>query len=58
MYVTDDDVDILIDNMLDHGVLEPLSVVRQAVSSATETATMILRIDDVIQMRQAGPPDL
>ena len=56
VYVTDEDVDILIDNMLDHGVIEPLSVVKQAVSSATETATMILRIDDVIQMRQAGPP--
>ena len=33
-------------------------MVRQAVSSAAETATMILRIDDVIQMRQAGHPDL
>ncbi len=30
------------------GVIEPLKVKTQAVSSATEVATMILRIDDVI----------
>ena len=30
------------------GVLEPLKIKTQAVSSAAEVATMILRIDDVI----------
>jgi len=30
------------------GVLEPISIKSQAISSATEVATMILRIDDVI----------
>lgn len=30
------------------GVLEPLKIKRQAISGATEAATMILRIDDVI----------
>jgi len=32
-------------------VLEPLRVVEQAIQSATETATMILRIDDVISSK-------
>jgi archaeal chaperonin len=32
----------------EHGVIEPLKIKTQAVSSATEVATMILRIDDVI----------
>jgi len=30
------------------GVIEPLKIKTQAVSSAAEVATMILRIDDVI----------
>ncbi len=33
---------------VDHGVLDPAAVKREAVESATEAATMILRIDDVI----------
>ncbi len=39
------------------GVLEPLKIKRQAISGATEAATMILRIDDVIAGRgmQSGP---
>jgi thermosome len=37
-----------IENMRDKGVLEPLIVKEQAVKSATESAAMILRIDDVI----------
>jgi|14BtaG_2_1085337.scaffolds.fasta_scaffold00962_4 thermosome len=53
--VTDEETDLLVDNLLHYGVVEPLSVVKQALISATETSTMILRIDDVIQMRQAGP---
>jgi len=35
-------------DMLAENVLEPLRVPKQALSSATEAATMILRIDDVI----------
>ncbi|AGK60778.1 thermosome subunit [Archaeoglobus sulfaticallidus PM70-1] len=34
--------------MMEKGVLEPLKVKKQAISSATEVAIMILRIDDVI----------
>jgi chaperonin GroEL (HSP60 family) len=34
--------------MSDKGVLEPLRVKKQAITSATEVAIMILRIDDVI----------
>jgi len=37
-----------IENMKEKGVLEPLIVKEQAVKSATESAAMILRIDDVI----------
>jgi thermosome len=37
-----------IENMRDKGVIEPLVVKEQAVKSATESAAMILRIDDVI----------
>jgi chaperonin GroEL (HSP60 family) len=48
-------------NMLDKGVIEPLSVKEQAVKSATEAACMILRIDDVIAASRpkegrGGPP--
>ena len=35
-------------DMKEQGVLEPLRVKKQAISSATEVAIMILRIDDVI----------
>ena len=41
-------------DMLKAGVLEPLRVKTQAINSATEAATMILRIDDVIA---SGGPD-
>lgn len=39
------------------GVLEPLKIKRQAISGATEAATMILRIDDVIAGKglESGP---
>lgn len=36
------------DNMLELGVLEPLSILTQAIQSATEVSSMILKIDDVI----------
>ncbi len=35
-----------------HGIIEPLKVKTQALQSATEVSTMILRIDDVIAARQ------
>ncbi len=42
-------------DMLKSGVIEPLRVKTQAIGSATEAATMILRIDDVIA--SAGPSE-
>ncbi|MFX1358482.1 MAG: thermosome subunit beta [Promethearchaeota archaeon] len=36
------------DDMVKLGVIEPLSVLTQAIQSATEVASMILKIDDVI----------
>jgi len=42
-------------HMGEAGVYEPKRVVAQALKSAVETATMILRIDDVISSRKAGP---
>ena len=36
-------------------VYEPSRVVEQAIQSASETAVMILRIDDVISSKGAGP---
>ena len=44
-------------NMVDSKVYEPSRVVEQAVQSASETAVMILRIDDVISSKGAGGPD-
>ncbi|MBT7321716.1 MAG: thermosome subunit, partial [Euryarchaeota archaeon] len=38
-------------------VFEPSRVVDQAIQSATETAVMILRIDDVISSRASSPMD-
>ena len=38
-------------DMKDANVLEPMRVVEQAIQSATETAIMILRIDDVISSK-------
>jgi len=43
-------------DMLKVGVLEPLNVKEQAIKSATEAASMILRIDDVIA--SAKPPPM
>jgi len=37
-------------------VVEPLRVKRQALSSATEVATMVLRIDDIIASKKSTPP--
>jgi thermosome len=38
----------VIDDPVEYGVLDPAAVKREAVRSATEAATMIVRIDDVI----------
>jgi chaperonin GroEL (HSP60 family) len=39
------------------GVYEPLAVKKQIIKSATEAATMLLRIDDVIAAgRMRAPP--
>jgi len=39
-------------DMAEEGVIEPLRVVRQAMESATETAVMVLRIDDIITAKE------
>ena len=43
-------------DMFKKGVIEPLSVKEQAIKSASEAATMILRIDDVISGRKTTVP--
>ncbi len=48
-------------DMMDKGVVEPLRVKTQAIISATESAVMILRIDDVIASTGGGgemPPEM
>ena len=42
-------------DMLKEGVVEPLSVKEQAINSAVEATTMILRIDDMIAASKAPP---
>jgi chaperonin GroEL (HSP60 family) len=47
--------------MIEEGVIEPRKVVSNAIGCATESAIMILRIDDVISMKGAkgaGMPDM
>ncbi|MFW6110698.1 MAG: thermosome subunit beta [Thermoproteota archaeon] len=41
-----------VEDMLENGVIEPFVVKEQAVKSAAESASMILRIDDVIAAKQ------
>ena len=43
-------------DMLKEGVIEPLRVKEQAIKSAAEAATMILRIDDVIAATKPKEP--
>jgi chaperonin GroEL (HSP60 family) len=43
-------------NMYEKGVIEPLSVKEQAIKSAAEASTMILRIDDVISGGKTKAP--
>ncbi len=42
-------------DMWEEGVVEPLRVKTQAIDSATEAATMILRIDDVLSSKSSAP---
>ncbi len=44
-----------VSDLKNSGVYEPAKVKRQAMSSATETARLILRIDDMISSRGKGP---
>jgi thermosome len=51
------------DNMINLGVIEPLAILSQAIQSATEVASMIIKIDDVIAASKlsrgpspGGPP--
>jgi len=41
-------------DMLKDGIIEPLRIKTQAISSASEVATMIIRIDDVISSKKGG----
>ncbi|MFX1312525.1 MAG: TCP-1/cpn60 chaperonin family protein, partial [Promethearchaeota archaeon] len=43
-------------DMVKLGVLEPLSVLTQAIQSATEVSSMILKIDDVIAASSLSKP--
>ncbi|MGK0208769.1 MAG: thermosome [Patescibacteria group bacterium] len=43
-----------IEDTIMHGIIEPVKVKTQAIQSATEVATMILRIDDVIAAKRKG----
>jgi thermosome len=46
-----------IENMTEAGVFEPITVKKQIIKSASEAATMILKIDDVIAAgKTKGPP--
>ena len=43
-------------DMVERKVIEPMRVKKQAIESATEVATMILRIDDVIASKRSEAP--
>ena len=45
-----------IENCFEAGIIEPLKIKTQAVASATEVATMILRIDDVLVSDKNAQP--
>jgi len=46
-----------VSDMMAAKVIEPLRVKTQAIQSATEVASMILRIDDVIASKKSAPPE-
>jgi archaeal chaperonin len=43
-----------VEDVFKEGIIEPLKIKTQAISSATEVATMILRIDDVLASKSPG----
>ena len=45
-----------IDDMKKLGVMEPVRVKRQAILSASEAASILLRIDDVVSAKNLGVP--
>ena len=45
-----------VEDMMDLNVIEPIRIGQQAISSATDAAVMILRIDDVIASKSAPAP--
>jgi chaperonin GroEL (HSP60 family) len=45
-----------IENVLEAKIIEPLKIKSQAINSATDVATMILRIDDVIASSSSSSP--
>ena len=47
-----------VEDVLQQGIIEPLKIKLQAISSATEVATMILRIDDVLASRPNRQPSM
>ncbi len=47
-----------VQDMTEAGVFEPISVKKQAIKSATEAASMILKIDDVIAAGKAKAPPM
>jgi chaperonin GroEL (HSP60 family) len=47
-----------VSDMIAAKVIEPLRVKTQAIQSATEVASMILRIDDVIASRKMSPSEM
>ena len=50
LYIDDDGVGSVCDTF-QHGVMEPTQLIRQIITSATEVATAILRIDDIVARR-------
>jgi archaeal chaperonin len=44
-----------VENVLNVGIIEPVRIKKQAIGSATEVATMILRIDDVLASKGPRP---
>lgn len=48
----------IVKNTLERAIVEPTQLKLQALSSATQTATMILRIDDIIAAKKLEPQNL
>jgi chaperonin GroEL (HSP60 family) len=45
-----------VEDMMKNGVIEPISVKEQEIKSAAESASMIMRIDDVIAGAKSAAP--